>query len=55
MKPEEIAEQLQIEQAVVDRVQTRILATEHKRRMPMSPKLGFRTPGNDFRLPRHTY
>jgi NAD+ synthase len=55
MKPEEIAEQLQIEQAIVDRVQTRILATEHKRRMPMSPKLGFRTPGNDFRLPRHTY
>jgi NAD+ synthase len=55
MKPEEIAEQLQIEQAVVDRVQARILSTEHKRRMPMSPKLGFRTPGNDFRLPRHTY
>lgn len=55
MKPEEIAEQLQIDQAVIDRVQTRILSTEHKRRMPMSPKLGFRTPGNDFRLPRHTY
>ncbi len=55
MKPEEIAEQLGIEQAIVDRVQARILSTEHKRRMPMSPKLGFRTPGNDFRLPRHTY
>jgi NAD+ synthase len=55
MKPEEIAEQLQIEQAVVDRVQARILSSEHKRRMPMAPKLGFRTPGNDFRLPRHTY
>lgn len=55
IKPQEIAEQLNIEQAIVDRVQARILATEHKRRMPLSPKLGFRTPGNDFRLPRHTY
>ncbi len=55
MKPQEIAEQLNIEQAIVDRVQARILATEHKRRTPLSPKLGFRTPGNDFRLPRHTY
>ena len=55
MKPEEIAEQLSIDQAIVDRVQARILLNEHKRRMPMAPKLGFRTPGNDFRLPRHTY
>ena len=55
MKPQEISEQLGIEQAVVDRVQARILSTEHKRRMPLAPKLGFRTPGNDFRLPRHTY
>jgi NAD+ synthase len=55
MKPAEIAEQLSIDQAIVDMVQTRILATEHKRRTPLSPKLGFRTPGNDFRLPRHKY
>jgi NAD+ synthase len=55
MQPQEIAEQLGIEQTTVYRVQARILATEHKRRMPTSPKLGFRTPGNDFRLPRHTY
>ncbi len=55
MKPQEIAEQLGVEQAIVNRVQNRILATEHKRRMPLSPKLGFRTPGNDFRVPRHTY
>ncbi len=55
MKPHEVAEQLGIEQAIVNRVQDRILATEHKRRMPLSPKLGFRTPGNDFRVPRHTY
>lgn len=55
MKPKEIAEALSINKASVDRVQDRILTTEHKRRMPMSPKVGFRTPGNDFRLPRHTY
>lgn len=55
MKPKEIAEELGINQASVDRVQDRILTTEHKRRMPMAPKLGFRTPGNDFRLPRHNY
>jgi NAD+ synthase len=55
LKPEEIAEQLKINKSLVDRVQARILTTEHKRRMPIAPKLGFRTPGNDFRLPRHTY
>jgi NAD+ synthase len=55
MKIEEIAEQLGIEQTIVDRVKARWLANEHKRRMPLAPKLGFRTMGNDFRLPRHTY
>ena len=55
MEPKDIAEQLGIESAVVDRVKDRWLGTEHKRRMPLSPKLGFRTVGNDFRLPRHTY
>ncbi|MDR0371964.1 MAG: NAD+ synthase [Nitrososphaerota archaeon] len=55
MKPEEIAEQLDIEQGIVDRVKARLLANEHKRRVPLAPKLGFRTMGNDFRLPRHTY
>ncbi len=55
MKPEEIADQLGKERAAVDKVRDRWLATEHKRRMPMAPKLGFRTVGNDFRLPKHTY
>jgi NAD+ synthase len=55
MKPEEIADQLSIDQAIVNRVKDRWLATEHKRRMPLSPKLGFRTQGDDFRLPRHSY
>ena len=55
MKSQEIAEQLGIEETIVERVNNRWLANEHKRRIPLAPKLGFRTPGNDFRLPRHNY
>jgi len=52
---EDIADQLAVEKTLVDRVKSRWLANEHKRRMPLSPKMGYRTVGNDFRLPRHTY
>ena len=52
---EEIAAQLDLEQSLVDKVKARWLANEHKRRMPIAPKIGFRTVGNDFRLPRHIY
>jgi len=55
MSPEEVAEQLGIEEVLVNKVKTRWLANEHKRRMPLAPKIGFRSIGNDFRLPRHTY
>jgi len=55
MAPEEVAEQLRIEKDLVNRVKSRWLANEHKRRMPLAPKIGFRSVGNDFRLPRHTY
>jgi NAD+ synthase len=55
MAPEEVAEQLSIEKDLVNRVKSRWLANEHKRRMPLAPKIGFRSVGNDFRLPRHTY
>ena len=55
MEHKEIADQLNLEQAVVNRVKDRWLTTEHKRRLPLPPKLGFRTVGNDFRLPRHIY
>ena len=55
MFPEEIAKQLNIDCSVVAKVKARWLANEHKRRMPLAPKLGYRTVGNDFRLPRHTY
>jgi NAD+ synthase len=52
---EEIAAQLDLEQSLVDKVEARWLTNEHKRRMPIAPKIGFRTVGNDFRLPRHIY
>jgi NAD+ synthase len=55
MTPEEVAEQLDIEKVIVEKVKSRWLANEHKRRMPLAPKIGYRTVGNDFRLPRHTY
>ena len=55
LTPEEIADQLGIEEVMVDKVKSRWLANEHKRRMPLAPKIGFRTVGNDFRLPRHSY
>jgi NH3-dependent NAD+ synthetase len=55
MTPEEITNQIGIEKVMVEKVKSRWLANEHKRRMPLSPKIGFRTVGNDFRLPRHTY
>jgi NAD+ synthase len=52
---EEIANQLKIEKSTVETVKRRWLSNEHKRRMPIAPKLGYRTVGIDFRLPRHTY
>jgi NAD+ synthase len=55
MPPAEIADQLGIQKGTVEKIKSRWLANEHKRRMPLAPKIGFRTVGNDFRLPRHTY
>lgn len=55
MTPEEVAEQLDLEKVMVEKVKSRWLANEHKRRMPLAPKIGYRSVGNDFRLPRHTY
>lgn len=55
MTLEEIADKLGINRLVVAQVKSRWLANEHKRKMPIAPKIGYRTVGNDFRLPRHTY
>jgi len=55
MTTEEIAQQLTIEKSIVENVKARWLANEHKRKMPLPPKMGYRTVGNDFRLPRNIY
>ena len=51
MAPDEIAKQLNLRLKLVEEVKTRWLASEHKRRMPLAMKMGYRTPGMDFRLP----
>ena len=55
MTTEEIARQLNIGKALVKKVKSRWLSTEHKRRMPLTAKLEYRTVGADFRLPRDSY
>ena len=52
MTTEEIAQQLNLDTKLVDDIKRRWLATEHKRRMPLTTKIGYRTVGVDFRLPR---
>ncbi len=51
LTPEEIARQLKLPQNLVQNIKTRWLTNEHKRRMPLTVKLGYRTVGKDFRLP----
>jgi NAD+ synthase len=51
MSVEEIAEQLQLETEFVKRIKNKWLASEHKRRPPLTLKQEFRTIGTDFRLP----
>jgi NAD+ synthase len=51
METSQIAEQLLVPIKTIESIKKRWLTTEHKRRMPLSPKLGFRTVGKDFRLP----
>lgn len=55
MTPEEIAQQLDIKKSIVEKVKNRWLSVEHKRRLPLTPKVEYRTVGTDFRLPRHNY
>jgi NAD+ synthase len=51
MDPEEIADQLDLSLNVVTSIRNRWLSNEHKRRAPLSMKIGYRTIGADFRLP----
>jgi NAD+ synthase len=55
MKPKEIAEQLNLPIKLVETIKSRWLATEHKRRLPLTTKLEYRTIGKDFRLPHDSY
>ncbi len=51
MTPKEIAEQLHLPLKQVETVKARWLSSEHKRRAPLTMKMGYRTTGMDFRLP----
>ena len=51
MTPEEIAEKLRLPLKQVEAIRTRWLSSEHKRRTPLTMKMGYRTMGMDFRLP----
>jgi NAD+ synthase len=51
LAPEEIAHQLKLPLKLVLNIKARWLANEHKRRAPLTIKLGYRTVGKDFRLP----
>ncbi len=55
MPTAEIANQLCIQESEVEGVKSRWLRVEHKRRLPLTPKLEYRTVGTDFRLPYSTY
>lgn len=55
MSTQEIANQLCIEEQQVQNIKMRWLTIEHKRRMPLTSKIGFRTVGTDFRLPYNNY
>ncbi len=51
MPPKGISEELGIPLEMVEKVRGRLLQSEHKRRPPLSIKLGFRTAGQDLRIP----
>jgi NAD+ synthase len=52
MTPEEIVRETGLKLALVRKVRERWLKSEHKRRPPLALKLGYRTAGDDLRLPR---
>lgn len=54
METSQIARQLSLPARTVKSIYRRWLNSEHKRRMPLTAKLAFRTVGKDFRLPYDT-
>lgn len=55
MLVEDIAKQLDLPTQIVNDIKKRWLNNEHKRRMPITTKLEYRTVGADFRLPYTSY
>ncbi len=53
MTVEEVARDVALPVEVVKRVEKRWLGSEHKRRLPLSVKLSYRSVGHDLRLPHH--
>jgi NAD+ synthase len=51
MPREKIAKKASCEQSTVVSIEEKIRASVHKRRLPQMPKIGFRTPGYDWREP----
>ena len=51
MSPNEISDELKIPLRTVEKIRDRWLRSEHKRRPPLAIKLGFRTAGQDLRIP----
>jgi NAD+ synthase len=49
-----IAKQLNLPTKTIATIKNKWLQTEHKRRMPLTPKLEYRTINADFRFPLHT-
>ncbi|MEM2104424.1 MAG: NAD+ synthase [Candidatus Bathyarchaeia archaeon] len=51
MRVEEISEQLNLQKELVQKVKNRWKTMEHKRRLPLTTKIQYRTIGFDFRIP----
>jgi NAD+ synthase len=49
--PADISRDLGLARVTVERIRRHWLLAEHKRRPPLAMKLGFRTPGQDLRVP----
>jgi len=54
MQTSYIAKQLNVPLELVEGIKKRWLRNEHKRQMPLTVKLSYRTIGADFRLPYFT-
>jgi len=53
MNPQEAQEATGKPISLVEQVWRRVVATEHKRRTPIIPRIGLRTIGLDWRMPIH--